>query len=249
MHEFPIVFGAGGGLFGMLTIPAARLRRRGVVVCAPLGHPNICAYRPLRTLAHRLGEQGWPVLSFDWPGAGDSSDPDEDADRLDVWMGAIADAVEELGVRTGVDDVALVGMGIGATLALAYTERKDGVSDLVLLGPYASGKTYLREARARNALAESQITRADFTPPPREDGALELSGFLVSAAEIEALTALDFEATKLTACEGRRVLVHAAEEDRTVGLLVADLSAAGAQVTYTVSEALGHALQGIDSAV
>jgi pimeloyl-ACP methyl ester carboxylesterase len=247
MADSPIVFGTGRGLFGMLTKPDAQPRRRGVVVCAPFGHPNVCSYRPLRTLARRLGSEGWPVLRFDWPGTGDSGDPDDGANRLDVWIVALTEAVAELRARTCVDDVALVGMGIGATLALAYTERRRDVTDIVLLDPYANGKAYLREARARNALAQGQVTPADAAPPPPEDGTLELSGFLVSREEVEALTALDVKARAVRTWAGRRVLAVTARDDHAVGLLVTHLTAAGADVMYTVSDALDQAWKGTEN--
>lgn len=121
--DHPIVFGTDPRLFGVLTLPEGGQRRRGVVICAPFGHPNICSYRPLRALGRRIAEQGWPVIRFDWPGTGDSGDPDLVGEAwMGVWTAAVAQAVEALRSRAGVDEIVVIGLRIGAPLALVTVE-------------------------------------------------------------------------------------------------------------------------------
>ena len=241
MIDVPIVFGRGRGLFGVLTLPEAKRRGRGVVVCAPFGYPNVCSYRPLRTLARRIGAQGWPVLRFDWPGTGDSGDPDRADDPLHAWMGALAEAIAELRARAGVADIGLVGLGIGATLALAYAEGEIDVSHIALLDPCVSGQDYLHASRGSHALAETLSADPELVQPTRPDGGVEMGGFLVPRREVEALSSLDLGNGETASLAGRRVLVFTSHEDHAVGALVGRFAAAGAIVTHTMSNELAHA--------
>src|SRR5438132_29140 len=121
----PVVFGsADAPLLGILTLPAAgSATDRGVVMCAPLGLENVVYYRQLAVLARMLGDSGRPVLRYDWPGCGDSAGDDGDADRVEAYVASVDTAVQELRDLTGVRDVDLVGLRIGATLALAAAAR------------------------------------------------------------------------------------------------------------------------------
>src|SRR5947208_1253581 len=75
IETVPLSFGDDPPLLGMLTVPVeSSSGRRGVVLCAPLYHQNICSYRPVRNLAVRIAERGLPAFRFDWPGCGDSGD-------------------------------------------------------------------------------------------------------------------------------------------------------------------------------
>ena len=155
----PLVFGVRTALHGMLELPGSMTASSsGVVVCAPLLHQNITSYRPLRMLARRLAEDGRPVLRFDWPGCGDSADPAELG--LSAWTGAVHDAVAALREQTGVDEVALVGLRIGATIGVAAALTEPAVSELVLLAPFPSGRAYLRELSAFQSLSPVAAYRA-----------------------------------------------------------------------------------------
>lgn len=137
----PVVFGDGAPLSGVLTRPR-EAREPGVVICAPLGHPNVCSYRPLRTLAERVAEHGFPVLRFDWAGTGDSADIDSVADHAAEWMSAICQAVATVRERTGVEDVSLVGLRVGALLAMAAAASDADVSSVALSHPSSpAGRT------------------------------------------------------------------------------------------------------------
>jgi len=113
MIQTPLLFGLAQALHGMLMRPhGVPLRSLGVVLCPPFGYQNLCTYRPLRTLARRLAEEGWPVLRFDWPGNGDSADPrpDEGIETVATWTYVIREATANLRSSTGVDDVVLAGL-------------------------------------------------------------------------------------------------------------------------------------------
>jgi pimeloyl-ACP methyl ester carboxylesterase len=248
--DHPIVFGTGGGLFGVLTLPQGETRRRGVVICSPFGHPNICSYRPLRTLARRIAERGWPVMRFDWPGSGDSGDPDGARESpMSEWTRAVAQAVETVRSRVEVDEVSLVGLRIGATLAVVAAADEPAVTGIGLLAPFASGRAYLREARAFQALAESQFSEAEGVPPPLPEGSMESSGFLVSREEIAALESLDLAARDLSPFSSHRVLIVTPQPERNADALAERLVAAGASVTSEVAGELVHAWAGTATSV
>lgn len=238
----PLVFGAERSLLGILTLPASdRALATGVVFCAPLWHQNICSYRPLRTLALRLAERGLPVLRFDWPGCGDSLDHETPAGGAAIWQTALAEAIEELQARTGVTDVALLGLRIGATFALLEATRNPVVNQVVALAPYAAGRSYIRELRAFEALAEQNVysePQAERTPLP--PGTLETGGFLVTEAELEALRAIDLARSSDWPRVPPRALLATTHLERATTALAGALGAAGSEVTTLELPELAH---------
>jgi pimeloyl-ACP methyl ester carboxylesterase len=239
----PIVFGdALRPLFGALTRPPSQARDTGVVICAPMGYENGVSYRGLHALAGRLAESGRPTLRFDWPSIGDSSGDHSDAGLVEAWIGAVGEAVSELRELTGVVDVALVGVRLGATLAVAAAARGAAVSELVLWAPFLTGRSYVRQMRAFHAIAERSIS------PPRDDGSprsqngdVEASGYLLSATTVRDLDALDLSALRFPEPRPCRVL-YAGGNSREDSVFLEQLTAQG-----IASEAA--TLKGLDSLI
>lgn len=118
---------------------------RGVVLCPTFGHENMTAHRGWVRLADLLAASGFPVLRFDYPGTGDSAGSETDSDRFAAWRDSIPEAVRHLRHATGVGTVILVGLRLGATLALLAAEAIDGVDGIACLAPVLSGRSYVRE--------------------------------------------------------------------------------------------------------
>jgi pimeloyl-ACP methyl ester carboxylesterase len=244
----PLVFGVRTELHGVLHLPGSiAASAGGAVVCAPLLHPNITSYRPLRTLARRLAEEGRPVLRFDWPGCGDSADPAELG--LSAWMGAVHDAVSALREETGVEEVALVGLRIGATIGLAAALEEPAVSELVLLAPFPSGRAYLRELSAFQSLSQDASQEMDGPTPALPEGSVEASGFLLWPQEVEALEALDLSSLDLSPLAARRALLVTMQADRKVTALAEQLRAAGVAVANVVEGELSRVLDDTNRSV
>jgi uncharacterized protein len=147
-------------LFACYHEPSLATRRKcAVVVCQPVGHEYINCHRALRQLASRLCYAGFPVLRFDYYGCGDSSGSAEEG-RILQWLEDIAMAISEVRRRTGAVEVCLVGLRVGAALAMiAATEQVDPES-LVLWDPVVTGDSYL------DGLLHLQKEMLRFRPKP-----------------------------------------------------------------------------------
>jgi alpha-beta hydrolase superfamily lysophospholipase len=186
-------------LFGWLhrigTTPASNL---GVLLCSPFGYEASCSHRGIRRFAEAAANLGLPALRFDYAGTGDSSDIDPSIDQLEIWSRNIADAVRELRARTGVVQVCLLGVRLGSLLATLALPRCVDVSALIAIAPVVSGRRYVRDLRlTRLAATVGQAPTAAAPPDDRPvgtSGAMEVSGYGLSAATIEALKQIELSA-------------------------------------------------------
>ena len=175
--------------------------RRGIVLCSAFGHEEMRAYRGWRMLAEQLAVRGFHVLRFDYPGTGDSGGTETDPDRLAAWRGGISAAIDFLRSATPAETVLLVGLRLGAALAMMVAEDSPHVDGIACLAPVVVGRSYLRELRLlANARHEASFLR----PRPARNDRLEVVGDVLMADTLRDLGDIDLRRT-LTA--PRRILL------------------------------------------
>jgi uncharacterized protein len=229
----PFYFGPESrALLGMYHPPATRTDRdTGIVLCNPLGGEYLYSHRALRQLAHRLAERGFHVLRFDYSSSGDSGGECETADAVQ-WTRDTALAIEELEERAGLDKVCLVGLRLGALIALNAASGRRDVDGLVLWEPLRSVPAYLDELQA----AQRSLT-ASLELPPRatlEDGSLESVGFVLSRPFQASLAALEDRGPRLRK-PARRALVL--RQEMAADGVVAELVGLGVKTEEIVKPA------------
>ncbi|WP_207458938.1 alpha/beta hydrolase [Azospirillum sp. SYSU D00513] len=172
------------GCFGWLH-PASG--GRGVVLCGPHATEELILHRAWRDFAETLAASGLPTLRFDYHGMGDSAGGDEDPGRVRAWIDSVRAAVKRLRAETGVAEVTLVGLRLGATLAASAAAEIGGVDRLVLMAPCVSGKAFARETRALARM----IPLPEGARQPDPAKGIEAAGFLLTPETVEALNGLD----------------------------------------------------------
>lgn len=177
-----------GPLFGVRHTPSGdRVRDHGVVVCAPVGWEYMRTHRALRGLGRRLGLDGFSVLRFDFFGTGDSLG-DEGEATFARWEADIASAVGEL-TAGGSGRVTIVGMRLGASIAVAAASNGLDVDRLVLWDPIVRGADHLADLERMHA--EMLGNRPGVPAATLGD---ELLGFRYPLALRAALVELDLTA-------------------------------------------------------
>lgn len=171
----------------------ARDRREGVLLCYPVGQEYLRAHRSFVALANRLSAAGYHTLRFDYFATGDSAGRTAEG-RLHIWLENVAEAVRELQNSAEISQVSLVGMRLGALLAVKFAQ-KTPIRRLVLWDPVWKGGSYLQELQQqqRNWLEDLPF-RPDF--PDGQNGALEVLGYPMApplVAEIAAENLLQAE--------------------------------------------------------
>lgn len=129
-------------LFGWYHPAQGAIRNSGVILCPPFGHEYMVSYRSYKHLAMRLARAGFPVCFFDYDASGDSAD--SDTARVTSWRKNIKQAAEQLRRLSGVAQVSLFGMRLGALLAAAVADDLSAPA-LILFAPVVSGRAYVRE--------------------------------------------------------------------------------------------------------
>jgi alpha-beta hydrolase superfamily lysophospholipase len=188
----PVYFDSGSEtLFGWLHA-AESAAGLGVVICNPFGYEAVCAHRSVRAFAQTLAAAGLPTLRFDYFGAGDSSGAIQDENLLSRWCDDILSATEFIKRSTGVRRICLIGVRLGALLAELVANRSS-VDFLVAVAPVTSGRRYIRELRAFQAAADNRTPEVIVADPALSAGdrGLDVTGFYLSAATVEALERID----------------------------------------------------------
>ena len=152
-------FGARRQLLGALHQPQ-RLQPRGtaVLLCNPFGEEASRVHRTYRVLATQLERAGYAGLRFDYSGTGDSLGESSEA-TIDAWVGDIVTAAERLRAVSGATRIAVIGLRLGAALAMLASARGDlRARHLLLWDPVVDGAAYLRELIAQHrAYMRSEI--------------------------------------------------------------------------------------------
>ncbi|SDU48856.1 alpha/beta fold hydrolase [Stappia sp. ES.058] len=165
----------------------------GVVIAGAWGYEDLCARRSMRHLGDQLAASGYPTLRFDWPGTGDAPEPAAEVDGLANFEATLDAVCAWLRQMPGVEQIVLIGFGLGATLALkSVAEDRQDVAALALLAPVVKGRPYLRELQARAAMI-GEITGAAPDCAPGEMlsiGGLGLSERLAADIRVLDVTAL-----------------------------------------------------------
>jgi len=157
-------------LFGVYHPPGRRPdHRTAVVLCAPIGQEFIRSHRAFLVLATLLSRAGYPTLRFDYYGTGDSSG-DSAAGSITQWTDDVSTAVEEVCGRSGMEQVCLIGLRLGAALSILAAGSRADVHAVVLWDPVIRGVEYLQEIFAAHAqwLQGSFASTKSVPAPPQE---------------------------------------------------------------------------------
>ena len=107
------------------------------------------------------------------------------------WVASVHVAIDTLKQRSNVQQVALVGLRLGATLAAIAAAARTDVCGVVAIAPVVQGRLYLRELRI---LAETAAVGGDASAD--SNIGLESAGFLLTKEATETISALDLRTAK-----------------------------------------------------
>ena len=149
-------------LYGVLhPVSGSVWRREAVVLCYPYGQEYERSHRAFNIIAGNLNDLGYEVLRFDYSGTGDSWGGAEDI-SLQQWKTDIRTAVDEVKDVSGVDRVSLVGLRIGATLALELASESSDVQQVVCWDPVVNVESVYDEMKSVfNAEEVARLLDAD----------------------------------------------------------------------------------------
>jgi len=161
-----------------------------VVLCPPIGTDRTRSDRAYRHLAERLADAGFACLRFDLSGTGDSGGDESAPGLLNAWLDDVGQAIRELRARSGAETLSLVGLRLGATLAMLHAVASGPVDSLVLWSPYVSGAGYVSEVTKLHKLyLRIEPALAGAVPGPH-DGE-EALGMLLPRSLIDDLSNVD----------------------------------------------------------
>jgi len=175
-------------LFGIYHEPPAENDRRfGILLCYPVGQEHIRAHRAFKQMAERLCLNGFHVMRFDYYGTGDAWGDETDTDIF-RWHKDIKEAVDVLQEYGDLYDISVVGMRLGAALAMEVASNMDDIKNVLLWDPVINGKHYLSEIKK---IHKKWISDLLLKPPLDVLSESEILGFYHSEKMINSIQLID----------------------------------------------------------
>lgn len=198
----------------------------GVVMCSAFAQEEVCTHHGWMALAQDMADAGHAVIRFDWLGTGNSGDGP--GVTVDGMVEDVLAAARALAGQTGAGRVVLMGLRLGAAIALMAAPRVEGVTGLALLAPVISGNAFMRETRVGASVAS--LSGLDPVPPQGSDLPLNTNGFRWSAAFQDEVAAIDLAHVP---APGVPSLLLSARGDRRAGKLAEAWREVGDDATAT----------------
>lgn len=179
----------GTSLFGVWR--QAPNSERAWVLIPPFGEEEKSARRTLTDIASLFHQRGESSLIFSFRGTGDSGG-DLATTGLDEWRDDLTSAVEEAHRRMPDAQICLLGVRLGASLALQIAAERTDVAELVLIEPLLAGRSFLSQQMMRQKI-RSQMTGegTDTTQPKVSSEVEDLDGWALGKKMKLSLQALD----------------------------------------------------------
>jgi len=154
-------------LFGCYHPSSNPNSSRLLIICPPFFDEYRRSYRALADLANACAGQGVHVLRFDFSGTGESYG---ELDQVSVndWMKDIDAAIEEGIALSGANEVHLVGVRFGATLAAQA--KHPTIKRYIFWDPIETGSAYLNWLdKVNQGLKEKHLRLARYVNKPFEN--------------------------------------------------------------------------------
>jgi alpha/beta superfamily hydrolase len=186
-----------GDLYAVEYATQGTVSRPPVVIAAPDGEERAWAARTLVLVARALAHHGSMVYRFDHLGQGESEGDYE----ATTWASRLADldaAVQMAERRAGQTPIVL-GVRLGATLALSAVRRGTPMAGLVVWQPVVDAAQYVHQLLRVNvstqmvALGKIERDRSDLIADARRGAIISVNGFGLSGPFIDALLTLDLD--------------------------------------------------------
>jgi pimeloyl-ACP methyl ester carboxylesterase len=187
-HIKPLRSGEPGrAFFAAYHAPEGSRRETALLICNPFGADALVAHRMLRVLAEQVARDGRPTLRFDYRNTGDSDGHCEDADAGN-WQRDIVAADELLRFHSGCVEVAWLGLGLGANLALAAATMAPRAPTRIFMWDPVTSRDEFLEATDQSVKLEPALTQPGLFR--LEAGTREVGSFPIAARLREQLADL-----------------------------------------------------------
>jgi len=136
-------------LYGVLHEPeGTSIRDFSVLICYPFGQEYMITHRAMRTLCVNMARAGVPSMRFDYAGTGDSYG---EVFSIETSVQNTVQAAQELMELSGMEAIKVVGLRLGAAIAVQASKELDSIAQLTLWDPVVNGADYLNEIAPENA--------------------------------------------------------------------------------------------------
>lgn len=168
---------------------------RAVVMCSPIGQEYIRSHWSCKLLAKQMARGGAHVLRFDLSGHGNSTSNMDEQRSLRSWTDDINHAIDWIREESNADNVMLVGLRFGATLAALTAAQRHDVYSLVAWEPVIDGADYLTKLRAMHSrMIDLWVSKIS----TRNDGEQEeILGFQMSRSLLNEIEQIKLDLSEL----------------------------------------------------
>ncbi len=187
------------------------------VLAPPFAEEEKSARRVLTEIALGFQSRGEANLLFSFRGQGDSGG-DFASVELSDWRADLSNAIEEAKRRVPGAHIAVLGVRLGASLALQVAAKREDVSQLVLIEPLLSGRSFLSQQLMRQKIRAQMTGESNTQCAVRSAEYEDLDGWPLGAKLKSDLQALDLTRESFEAKAQTRVIQVGPKAEVTLAL-------------------------------